>query len=161
PLLSLTHEKLALITIGTLLNVITRSEFNDGLEPGGTAAAYEIGQRCRLERIFDRLRNREVDIAHELRSRNRNRNAGRPAEELARKLDDDDDWAKNYRSFHLGEKLIALAVGFAEFDGRPIFELKTVREGDAQRTRTTVALTTAASDWIATHDSAMASLSSP
>jgi hypothetical protein len=35
-------------------------------------------------------------------------------------LNDDDDWAKNYRSFHLGEKLIALAVRFAEFDAQPI-----------------------------------------
>ena len=84
PLLSITHEKLALITLGTLLNAISRSEFDDGLAPGATAVAYEIGQRCRLERIFDRLRRRQVDIAHELRSRNRSRHARRRAEELAR-----------------------------------------------------------------------------
>src|ERR1041385_4349753 len=160
PLLSINHEKLALITIGTLLNVITMSEFSDGIAPGVTAAAYEIGQRCRLERIFDCLRQREVDIAHELRSRNRNRNAGRRAAELARKLDDDDDWAKNYRSFHLGEKLIALAVRFAEFEGSPVFELMTVRESDARRTHR-IALTRGAGDWIATNESALASLSSP
>ena len=163
PLLSITHEKLALITLGTLLNAITRSEFDLGLAPGATAVAYEIGQRCRLERIFDRLRRRQVDIAHELRSRNRSRDARRRAEELARKLDDDDDWAKNYRSFHLGEKLIALAVRFADFDGQPIFELKTVREGYAKRTKTTqrIALTTAAGDWIGSHESTLASLPSP
>src|SRR5437870_5286201 len=63
-----------------------------------------------------------LTVAHELRSRNQNRNAGRRAEELARKLDDPDDWAKKYRSYHLGEKLIALAVRFACFDGQPIFE---------------------------------------
>src|SRR5215472_2262539 len=76
-LVSLTHEKLALITLGTLFNAITSSEARDGSPPGVTAVAYQIGQRCRLERIFDRLREREVDIAHELCSRNRSRDAGR------------------------------------------------------------------------------------
>ena len=155
------HEKLALITLGTLLNTISQSEFEDGVAPAVTAVAYEIGQRCRLERIFDCLRNRQVDIAQELRSRNRNRDAGRRAEELARELDDDDDWAKNYRAFHLGDKLIALAVRFAEFEGKPIFELQTVRESDGarhQRPRQRIALTTAAGDWIADHDTTLASL---
>src|SRR6266478_121489 len=163
PLLSITHEKLALITLGTMFNAITRSEFDDGSPPGATAISYEIGQRCRLERIFDRLRKREVDISHELRARNRNRNAGRRAQELARKLDDDDDWAKNFRPFHLGEKLIALAVSFANLDGQPIFERETVRESSSERTKTThrIALTAAAGDWIATHESTLASLSSP
>lgn len=161
PLLSITHEKLALITLGTLLKAISRSEFDEGLAPGATAVAYEIGQRCRLERIFDRLRRRQVDVAHELRSRNRSRDSRRRAEELARKLDDPDDWAKSFRSFHLGDKLISLAVEFARFEGRPIFEWQTVRESHAQRTKTTVALTKAASDWIVSHQSALASLPSP
>src|SRR5438552_651348 len=82
PLLSINHEKLGLITLGTLLNSISRSEFDDGLAPRATPITYEIGQRCRLERIFDCLRQRQVDVAHELRSRNQNRNAGRRAEEL-------------------------------------------------------------------------------
>jgi DNA-directed RNA polymerase len=162
PLLSITHEKLALITLGTLLNAITRSEFEEGRAPGVTAVAYEIGQRCRIERIYDRLRRRQVDIAVELRSRNRSRHAGRRAEELARKLDDPDDWAKNYRSFHLGEKLIALAVGFAYFEGQPVFELKTVREhGTSTTTTHRVALTTTADEWINCHKSVLASLPSP
>jgi hypothetical protein len=50
-LLSIAHEKLALITLGTLFNAISRSEFDDGLAAGATAVAYEVGQRCRLERI--------------------------------------------------------------------------------------------------------------
>jgi DNA-directed RNA polymerase len=162
-LLSIHHEKLALITLGTLLNAISSSEFEDGQAPRVTPLAYEIGQRCRLERIFDRIRRRQVDVAQALLSRNRNRNAGRRAEELARKLDDPDDWAKNYRSYHLGEKLIALAVRFAEFDGQPVFELKTVQEGYAERTKTThaVALTTTAGDWIGSHESKLASLPNP
>jgi hypothetical protein len=48
-----------------------------------------------------------------LRCRNRSGHAVRRAAELARKLDDGDDWAKSYRSYHLGEKLIALAIRHA------------------------------------------------
>src|SRR5262249_40913306 len=55
PLLSINHEKLALITLGTLLNAISTSEFDKGVAPATTPVAYEIGQRCRIERIFDRL----------------------------------------------------------------------------------------------------------
>jgi DNA-directed RNA polymerase len=159
-LLSVNHEKQALITLGTLLNTISRSELDKGLAPAVTAAAYDIGQRCRLERLFDCCEKREVDIADELHSRHRTRDAGRRSAELAEKLDDDEEWAKNYRAFHLGDKLIALAVAFAQFEGQPIFELHTVRESDAKGTRTTqrIALTTAAAGWIADHDTTLASL---
>jgi len=161
PLLSINHEVLALITLCTLLNIISQSEFGDGVAPTLTSAAYEIGQRCRKERIFDCFQKREVDIAQELRSRNRGRDAGRRAEELALELNDDEEWAKSYRALHLGDKLIALAVRFAKFDGQPIFEFQTVRESDNQGTKTTqrIALTTAAGDWIADHDTTLASLS--
>src|SRR6185295_2730372 len=91
PLLSIHHEKLALITLGTLLNTISESEFREGTAPAVTAIAYEIGQRCRLERIFDCYRERQVDIAQELLSRNRSRDAKRRAEELAREFDDPDE----------------------------------------------------------------------
>src|SRR5262249_52465021 len=101
------------------------------------------------------------DIADELLSRNRTRHAGRRAAELAQKLDDEHEWAKNYRSFHLGEKLIALAARFVEFDGMPMFELNTFHESEAQHKRTTIALATPASEWIATQQSNLASLSSP
>ena len=86
---------------------------------------------------------------------------GRRLEELALELNDDEEWAKSYRALHLGDKLIALAARFAEFDGQPIFEFQTVRESDTQGTKTTqrIALTTAASDWIADHDTTLASLS--
>jgi DNA-directed RNA polymerase len=159
-LLSIVAEKQALITLGTILNAVCRSEFDEGLAPGVTSVAYEIGQRCRLERIFDRLRRRQVDVARELLSRNRGRNAWRRAEELARKLDDLDDWSRNYRSFHLGAKLIALAVAFAHFDGQPVFEYQTDRTRYAKTTQR-VALTPAASDWIASHEATLASLPSP
>ena len=162
-LLSVHHEKLALITLGTLLNGISRSEFEEGLEPPITPVAYEIGQWCRVERIRDCLLQREVDVANKLLPRNRSRHARRRAEELARKLDDQDDWAKNFRSYHLGEKLIALAVKFAYFDGQPVFELRTAREGYDKRTKTThkIGLTTAAGEWLDSHEAALASLPSP
>src|ERR1700745_926069 len=53
PLLYLGHEQLALITLGTLFNMIARSEFETLLAPRMTPVAYEIGQRCRIERLAD------------------------------------------------------------------------------------------------------------
>src|SRR5437773_8351650 len=82
PLLSLSPDKLALITLSILFNSISQSEFEDGLPPTLTSVEYAVGQRCRLERIFDCYQKREVDIASQLRSRNKNRNAGRRAEEF-------------------------------------------------------------------------------
>ena len=40
---SISHEKLALITLGTLLNTISQSEFDEGVAPALTSVAYEIG----------------------------------------------------------------------------------------------------------------------
>jgi len=37
---------------------------------------------------------------------------------------DEDDWANHFRAYHLGEKLISLALRCAVFDGKPIFESK-------------------------------------
>jgi DNA-directed RNA polymerase len=142
------------------LNIISRFELDKGLAPALTAAAYDIGQRCRLERLFDCLEKREVDLADELHPRHRTRDAGRRAAELAKELNDDKEWAKNYRSFHLGHKLIALAIAHAKFEGEPTFGLITVRETDAKGTKTTqrIALTAAAVDWLADHDTTLASL---
>src|ERR1700733_1039278 len=52
-LLSIGHEQMALITIDTMFNMIARSEFETLLPPRITPVAYEIGQRCRIERLFD------------------------------------------------------------------------------------------------------------
>src|SRR4029077_3420900 len=41
-MLSIHHEKEALITLGILLNSISRTELDKGLAPALTAAAYEI-----------------------------------------------------------------------------------------------------------------------
>jgi DNA-directed RNA polymerase len=163
PLLSLGHQELALITLGTLFNAISRSEFEEYVPPRITPVAYEIGQRCRLERIFDRLRDREVHIADELRYRNRSGHAERRAGELAEKLDDDDDWAKSYRSYHLGEKLISLAVRNAQVDGQPIFELKKEQEsyGPGTKKMQRIALTEGAQDWIAEQTPEALALFSP
>jgi len=103
PLLSLSPEQLALITIGALFNMIARSEFETCLPPGMTQVAYEIGQRCRRERLADLANHREVDVTEFLLSRNRTRKAGQRAVELAALVDDEDDWATNFRAYHLGE----------------------------------------------------------
>src|SRR6201993_3978088 len=121
-LLSLGHEQLALITLGTLFNMIARSEFETCLPPRITPVAYDIGQRCRIERLADLANHREVNVAEILLSRNRTRSAAKRAADLAAIVDDEDDWANNFRAYHLGEKLISLALRFAVFEGKPIFE---------------------------------------
>src|SRR5712692_4589518 len=150
PLLSLGHEQLALITLGTLLNMIARSEFETLLAPRMTPVAYEIGQRCRIERLVDLANDREVNVAEILLVRNRNRNAAKRAAELAALLDDEDDWANNFRAYHLGEKLISLALRYAVFEGKPIFELKQDQEssGKGVKTMQRIGLTEVAETWI-------------
>src|ERR1051326_3021324 len=150
PLLSLGHEQMALITIGTLFNMISRSEFETCLPPGITSVSYEIGQLCRIERLADLANHREVDVAEILLSRNRNRSAARRAADLAAVVDDEDDWANNFRAYHLGEKLISLALRYAVFDGKPIFELKEHHEGSGKgfKTMQRIGLTEAAETWI-------------
>src|SRR5438445_980799 len=81
PLLFLGHEQMALITIGTLFNMITRSEFETCLPPGITAVAHEIGHLCRIERFADLAKHREVNVAEILLPRNRTRNAAKRAAE--------------------------------------------------------------------------------
>src|ERR1700722_4309852 len=149
PLLCLGHEQLALITLGMAINLISKSELDTCLSPGVTYVSGEIGQRCQDERTYDRGQNREVNLADELRSRNQNRNAAKRAADMARKLDDADDWAKNFCSHHLGEKLIALALQHAELNGHPIFELKRESYSERANPMDRIGLTTAAEDWIA------------
>src|ERR1700674_4197951 len=82
-LLSLGHEQLALITLGTLFNMIARSEFDTCFPPRITPVAYEIGQLCRIERLADLANHREVNVAEILLSRNRTRKAAKRAADLA------------------------------------------------------------------------------
>jgi hypothetical protein len=123
-LLSLGAEEMALITIGTLFNMIARSEFETCLAPPITSVAHEIGQLCRIERFADLANHREGDVAEILLGRNRTRNAAKRAAEWAA-LVHEEDWANNFRAYHLGEKLISLARQFAVFDGKPILGCRT------------------------------------
>jgi DNA-directed RNA polymerase len=150
PLLSIGHEQLALITLDTLFNMIARSEFETLLPPRMTPVSYDIGQRCRIERLVDLANDREVDITELLMSRNRNRNAAKRAAALAARLDDEDDWANHFRAYHLGEKLISLALQSAVFEGKPIFELKEDLKGSRKgfKTMHRIGLTEAAETWI-------------
>ena len=149
-LLSLGHEQVALITLGTLFNMIARSEFETCLPPRITPVAYDIGQRCRIEWLADLANHREVNVAEILLSRNRTRSAAKRAAELAALVDDEDDWANNFRAHHLGEKLISLALRYAVFDGTPIFESKEDQEGSGKGSKTMqrIGLTEAAETWI-------------
>jgi hypothetical protein len=126
PLICLDHEKQALITMCILLNALAKAGAEDGGGLPVTGLAFDVGQRCRAERIYDLLRERAIDVAAELLTRHRTRDAKRLADAMARKLDDPDDWATNYLSHHLGEKLIALAVLWGTFNGLPVFDLNTV-----------------------------------
>src|ERR1051326_5940482 len=149
-LLSLSPEQMALITIGTLFNLIARSEFDICLPPPITLVAQEIGQLCRIERFLDLANNRAVDVAELLIGRNRSRNAAKRAAAWAALVDDEDDWAHNFRAYHLGAKLISLALRYAVFGGNPIFELKEDRDGSGTAFKTThrMGMTEAAETWI-------------
>jgi DNA-directed RNA polymerase len=150
PLLSLGDEQMALITLGTLFNMIARSEFETCLPPRITPVGYEIGQRCRIERLADLANHREVDVAELLLPRNRTRKAAKRAAEMAAVVDDENDWANSFRAYHLGEKLISLALQFAVFDGKSIFELKEDHEGfgKGRKTMHRIGVTEAAETWI-------------
>jgi len=149
-LLSIGHEQMALITIDTLFNMIARSEFETLLPPRITPVAYEIGQRCRIERLFDLANDREVDVAEILLSRNRTRSAAKRAADMAALVDDENDWATNFRAHHLGEKLISLALQNAVFEGKPIFEARKDHEGSGKGLKKMhrIGLTEAAETWI-------------
>jgi DNA-directed RNA polymerase len=150
PLLSIGHEQMALITLGALFNMIARSEFETCLQPRITPVAYDIGQRCRIERLADLANHREVNVAEILLSRNRTRKAAKRAADMAAVVDDEDDWANKFRAHHLGEKLISLALQFAVFDGKPIFVSKEDQEGSGKSLKTMkrIGLTEAAETWI-------------
>src|ERR1041385_8540796 len=149
-LLSLSAEQMAFITIGTLFNLIARSEFDACLPAPITLVAQEIGQICRIERYSDLANKRAVDVAELLLPRNQNRNAAKRAAAWAALVDDEDDWANNFRPYQLGAKLISLARQFAVFEGKPIFELKEDREGSGTGFKTPhrIGMTEAAETWI-------------
>jgi hypothetical protein len=122
-----------------MFNAISRSEFNEGTAPGVTSIVFEVGERCRIERSNDCEQKREIDLVQELLVRNRSRNAGRRAEEAAQNYDDPEYWKANRLSFHLGRKLIDLAVRAVQLEGAPVFELKTSREGGPPRSASATA----------------------
>jgi DNA-directed RNA polymerase len=150
-ILSLGHEPLALITLQTLFNMIARSEFETLLSPRIAPVSYEIGQRCRLQRLLDLAKQRHVNVAECLLSRNRTHKAATRAAELAALVDDENDWSTNFRAYHLGGKLISLALQHAVFEGQPIFVEKRDIEGSGKNLRKMdrIGLTEIAEDWIA------------
>jgi DNA-directed RNA polymerase len=149
-LLWLSPEQMALITIGTLFNTIAQSEFDTCLPPRITPVGREIGQLCRIERLSDLDNDRAVDVAGLLLPRNRNHKAAKRAAAWAKLVDDEEDWINNFRAEHLGLKLISLALRYAVFDGKPIFEEREEREGSGKdiKKMQRIALTEVAETWI-------------
>ena len=160
---SLSHRQFALITLATLLNYIFRSQFEDGVAPPLTTVAFATGEWCRTERMLDCGQGRQLDVADVLASRSRNRNARLRANEFARRVDNPDDWSTDDVSYHLGLKLVAMALEHARFNGQPIFEMKLTQDGSGKAFKTTkrIALTPEAADWIANHPAALAFLPRP
>jgi DNA-directed RNA polymerase len=161
-IISVHHEKQALITVSMLVNALAKSGSEDFEGVPVTRLAFDIGERIRAERIHDLLRGRGIAIADELITRHRTRNAKRLADIMARKLDDPDYWAANDLSYHLGEILVWLAVRWVTFNGQPVFEKKTVADpSDPKKTVELISLTETAADWIAANQQEMAALASP
>ena len=116
PLISLAPEKLALVTVGILVQSCPASF---------TELAFRIARRCRLERHFDVARDRARNVYQLLEGRNKNPwNDRKSAHELAdsimeeRWLDDD------VRGLHLGVFLIELALEHSRFSGKQTFGLR-------------------------------------
>ncbi len=120
PLLTLDPDKLALITLQSIFNMVVTIG-SAGSPPTLAQVARVIGRRCRLERYFDLLRDRARDVYDLLVKRNRNPwNARSRARKLATEVDKD-DWSAGHRDLHLGIALINLAVKQAK-----VFELDNV-----------------------------------
>ena len=116
PLLSLSPEKLAFITLQTLFNLIA-CKGAAGSPVSITHAALTIGKMCAVERQFDRLRGRDRKVVELILSRNKNKwNALRRAQKLVKGLDVE-DWSQGNRHIYLGAELIKMAI-----EHTPIFE---------------------------------------
>ena len=82
---------------------------------------------------------------------------------MADKLDDEEDWARNYRGIRLGEKLIELAITFAIGKNGKIFESKKIRETSSGKSKTPerIGLTETADQWFSRHNCELEALASP
>ena len=142
-LLWLNAEQMAVITIGTLFNMIAQSEYETCLAPRITPVAREIGQLCRIERhSIGRRVWRWTSPSYCCRAIK----AAKRAAAWAALVDDEEDWVTNSRALHLGGKLISLGLKYAVFDGKPIFEEKA--EEEELKTMLRIGLTEVAETWI-------------
>ncbi len=158
PLLSVEPEKLALITVQAILDLVVISGAKESL-PSVTHTALLIGQLCRRERWFDLQHGRARHLFGLLVSRNRNPWMARArAQTLARKLDSVDYWERGHREIHLGVALIRLAENHTGAFRRVEFW-----EGSGSRTKTRMALrlTETAERWLTEREAGYEVLAAP
>lgn len=157
PLLSLDADKLALISLQCIFNLVATFGAA-GSPPTVAQIARLIGKRGRLERDFDLQRERNRDVPALLEGRNRNWNAKRRARELAKDVDKDAYWSEGYRDLHLGNALVNLAVKHTG-----AFERVMVGRwiGDNYREKAILRLTQAANLWLQQRHSFFEVLATP
>jgi hypothetical protein len=114
PLLSVDADKLALITLRGILNLIAFKS-GDRAERRLSSVAREIGAMSSLEHAFDVQRGKGKNVEQILAHRNRNPwNAARRARKLA--LLAEDGWYDDDRGIRLGLELLNLAIGGYSLD---------------------------------------------
>jgi DNA-directed RNA polymerase len=143
PLLSVESDKLALITLRGILNLIALKT-GDQAERKLSSVARETGTMSYLERNFDVQRGREKKIEQLLAGRNRNPwNAERRARKLA--LLADDSWYADDRGIRLGLELTNLAIEHVLIEGTAAFEVTGTKAA-------VLSLTSAAKTWLNDRD---------
>jgi len=169
PLVSLDPEKLALLTLGTMLDKIAAK----GRDPAGplptrTELGEAVGQRCRLERYFDKTAGRPRDACSELRMRNAHIHLSRKRALKQVAFLDRGDWPFE-RQWSVGLILVLLAVEHATLGTAPIFQVVETRERREKKSRGVyfasikcIGLTSKAVEWLDNREqSVLRSLVSP
>ena len=158
-LLSLEPEKLAVITIQGLFDLIATRGVT-GSPVTVTEACVQIGRRCALERYFDKLLRREQKLFRLLVNRNKNKWVATKRALERSGLVDTVDWHDGNRHIYLGAELIKIAItSTALFERGQVTEIrrasnrnqKSARaEGDVTRPKTTatVEFTTELEEWL-------------
>ncbi|MGD0499453.1 MAG: DNA-directed RNA polymerase [Bryobacteraceae bacterium] len=154
PLISLDPEKLALLTLGCMYDLITERRDSTDTLPTRTELADAVGGRCRLERYFDKTAGRARDVCQELFGRNVHAYQGRRRARRQAAFLDRTDWPFDQR-WSVGLILVMLAVEHAVIAGTPIFWIVERKERRERKDRgvyfatiKSVDLTSAAVKWL-------------
>ena len=108
PLLSLDADRLALITLQSIL-YLAATRGGEFPTPVKEAARF-IARQCYLERCYDQVLGRARDVCKLLLSRNKDPSNARKRSREQAAIADAGDWTKGYRDISLGTKLLELAT---------------------------------------------------